>query len=71
MAKRFIKHDIIEECSVCMEKNTVLTKCGHNLCRICLCKMRGKCGQHRTCCPLCRKCLCSLCQYEDDDDDDA
>jgi hypothetical protein len=65
MAKIFIKHDIIEDCSVCMEKNTVLTRCKHNLCRVCYSKM-VKLNPHINC-PLCRKCLCPHCNDEDEE----
>ena len=68
LAKIFIKHDTIENCCACMEQNTVLTRCGHNLCRICLGKMY-KNKKHINC-PLCRKCLCSACEEEDEDDDE-
>ena len=68
IAKIFIKHDTIENCSVCMEQNTVLTRCGHNLCRICLSKMYM--NKRHVSCPLCRKCLCPACEEEDMDDED-
>ena len=68
MAKIFIKHDTIENCSVCLEQNTVLTRCGHNLCRICLCKMYK--NKKHVNCPLCRKCLCPACEEEEDNDED-
>ena len=68
IAKMFIKHDKVEDCCVCMELNTIITKCGHNLCRPCLSKMY-KNNKHVNC-PLCRKCLCPSCQEDDDDDDD-
>ena len=54
-AKMFLKHSEINECSVCMEKNVVITQCGHNLCRICFDKIK----KIDTCttCPICRSCL--------------
>lgn len=61
-AKMFLKHTEINDCSVCMEKNVVITDCGHNLCRICFDKMKKK--DSCTLCPICRKCLyCSNCDH--------
>jgi hypothetical protein len=67
MAKIFIKHDTIENCCACMEQNTVLTRCGHNLCRICLSKMYK--NKKHVNCPLCRKCLCPACEEDDENDE--
>jgi len=54
-AKMFLKHTEINDCSVCMEKNTVLTNCGHNLCRLCYEKIKKP--SCCTLCPICRNCL--------------
>jgi hypothetical protein len=68
----FIKHDIIDDCCVCMDKNTVLTKCGHNLCRVCHSKIlfegniRKK--QHELSCPMCRECICIDCIHDYNED---
>ena len=64
MAKIFIKHSTIEDCSVCMEKNTTLTRCGHNLCRVCYSKMNK--GKSHVSCPLCRQCLCPECNDDEE-----
>ena len=67
LAKMFIKHDIIEDCSVCMEKNTVLTKCKHNLCRICCFKIIKDSKTQHAPCPICRNCINIECCYERDE----
>ena len=60
-SKFFLNSKEIEECCVCNEKNTVLTECGHNLCRICYIKCavlcECECPTHGKIvyCPLCRK----------------
>jgi len=64
IAKLFIKHDVVEECCVCMEKNTVLTKCKHNLCRICLYNLGKNSKSEHISCPLCRKYIASDCNSE-------
>ena len=66
IAKMFIKHDIIEDCSVCMEKNTVLTRCKHNLCRICLFKITKDNKSQHAPCPICRNCINIECCYDDE-----
>ena len=55
LAKSFLKHSMINECSVCNEQNSILTKCNHNLCRICHFKIKRLiiCPL----CPICRSCL--------------
>jgi hypothetical protein len=59
-SKFFLVSKEIEECCVCYEKNTVLTECGHNLCRICYIKCAVlcdcECPTHAKIvnCPLCK-----------------
>lgn len=49
LAENFFCHrKEIENCSVCFEKNSVYSICGHNLCRICFTNLKEKK------CPLCR-----------------
>jgi hypothetical protein len=52
----------INECCVCSESNSILTSCGHNLCRYCFSKMYKleKCCEEHNCdkeilCPLCKQ----------------
>lgn len=60
IAKLFIKHDVIENCCVCFDKNTVLTKCKHNLCRICSYDLFKNNKNEHIPCPMCRKCISDL-----------
>ena len=71
----FIKDETFDECCVCMEKNTVLTNCGHNLCRSCHSQILFKNKiinnkQHQFSCPMCRQCICIDCVHGYDDEDD-
>lgn len=66
IAKLFIKHDGIDDCCVCMEKNTVLTKCMHNLCRVCLFNLDKNSKNDHIPCPLCRKCISTECFSDDE-----
>lgn len=66
LAKLFIKHDSIEECCVCMEKNTIFTRCKHNLCRICLDKLNKNNKSEHLPCPMCRKCISFECFSDED-----
>ena len=62
LSKMLITHNILENCSVCMEPNTVLTTCNHNLCRECHIKITK--NKKHPVCPMCRMCL--FCEdYED------
>lgn len=60
----FINHKEIENCSVCMEENKVLTPCCHNLCRECFYKISKK--TDHPLCPLCRECI--TCYNEDENE---
>lgn len=60
IAKLFIKHDIVDDCCVCLEKNTVLTKCKHNLCRICSYNLYKNSKSEHIPCPICRKCITNI-----------
>lgn len=55
IAKMFLKHTEINDCSVCTEPNNVLTKCNHNLCRLCFQKIKKLISCPL--CPICRACL--------------
>ena len=61
IAKLFIKHDSVEDCCVCMEKNTVITRCKHNVCRICLHNLIKNSRTGHVPCPMCRKCIATEC----------
>lgn len=58
LAEYFFMRKVVENCSVCMEPNTVKTSCNHNLCRYCA-KLLG----NKFRCPVCRgklsKCACA------------
>lgn len=55
LAKKILSHDVIENCSICLEPNTVTTICKHNLCKECYYKIIDK-KEHPKC-PICRMCL--------------
>ena len=57
IAKMFIAHNTITNCCVCMEKNIVMTKCMHNLCRTCDSEILKKAKLYNgpyVKCPMCR-----------------
>jgi hypothetical protein len=60
IAKLFIKHDSVEDCCVCMEKNTVMTRCKHNVCRICSHNLIKNSKSEHIPCPICRKCITNI-----------
>jgi hypothetical protein len=59
----FFSRKPVENCSVCMEPNMVLTSCNHNLCRYCAKKLGKKFK-----CPVCRVKL-TCCVFNDDEFD--
>jgi hypothetical protein len=66
-AEFFLLHKKLDECCVCFDSNIVKTICGHNLCRLCACKLSD-----RFSCPICRTklgCNCSDCDTYDGEDD--
>ena len=67
LARMFIKHDTIDDCCVCMEKNTVLTRCNHNLCRFCSFTITKNAKNKHAPCPICRSCINNECCYEHDE----
>lgn len=68
LAEYFFMKKSVENCCACMEPNTVLTLCGHNLCRYCA-KGLGR----KFKCPICRRklngCTCDV-NNEDHEDYD-
>jgi hypothetical protein len=62
-----LTHKEIDECCVCYTPNTVLSFCGHNLCRCCYIKISS--GDNCSQCPICRRCFHIEHRGYDDDTD--